>query len=115
LPLSVRIRSGAPEVRKISAGGHPLIPKRGTREALAPTALFRDVLAAGGRLDVFMAGDDAQAKASVSAFIKSLGLRPQGTGDLSMAHWLEGAGLLSVGVGRYGVGDFNFSLGVKFG
>jgi predicted dinucleotide-binding enzyme len=77
--------------------------------------LFRDVLAAGGRLDVFMAGDDAQAKASVSAFIKSLGLRPQDTGDLSMAHWLEGAGLLSVGVGRYGVGDFNFSLGVKFG
>jgi hypothetical protein len=51
----------------------------------------------------------------VSAFIKSLGLRPQDTGDLSMAHWLEGAGLLSVGVGRYGVGDFNFSLGVKFG
>jgi hypothetical protein len=49
----------------------------------------------------------------VSAFIKSLGLRPQDTGDLSMAHWLEGAGLLSVGVGRYGVGDFNFSLGVK--
>jgi predicted dinucleotide-binding enzyme len=77
--------------------------------------LFRDVLAAGGRLDVFMAGDDAQAKASVSAFIKSLGLRPQDTGDLSMAHWLEGAGLLSVGVGGYGVGDFNFSLGVKFG
>jgi len=78
-------------------------------------ALFREVLATGGRLDVFMAGDDAQANASVSAFIKSLGLRPQDTGDLSMAHWLEGAGLLSVGVGRYGVGDFNFSLGVKFG
>jgi 8-hydroxy-5-deazaflavin:NADPH oxidoreductase len=77
--------------------------------------LFRDVLAAGGPLDVFIAGDDAQAKASLSAFIKSLGLRPQDTGDLSMAHWLEGAGLLSVGVGRYGVGDFNFSLGVKFG
>ena len=76
--------------------------------------LFRDVLAAGGPLDVFMAGDDAQAKASVSAFIESLGLRPQDTGDLSMAHWLEGAGLLAVGVGR-GAGDFNFSLGVKVG
>jgi 8-hydroxy-5-deazaflavin:NADPH oxidoreductase len=76
--------------------------------------LFRDVLAAGGPLDVFMAGDDAQAKASVSAFIKSLGLRPQDTGDLSMAHWLEGAGLLSVGLSRYGVGSFNFSLGVNF-
>jgi 8-hydroxy-5-deazaflavin:NADPH oxidoreductase len=31
------------------------------------------------------------------------------------SHWLEGASLLSVGVGRYGVGDFNFSLGVNFG
>ncbi|WP_433662394.1 NADPH-dependent F420 reductase [Nocardia sp. CA-128927] len=77
--------------------------------------LFRDVLAAGGPLDVFMAGDDAQAKASLSAFIKSLGLRPRDTGDLSMAHWLEGAGLLSVGLGQHGVGDFNFSLGVNVG
>ena len=77
--------------------------------------LFRDVLAAGGPLDVFMAGDDAQAKANLSAFIKSLGLRPQDTGDLRMAHWLEGAGLLSVAVGRHGAGNFNFSLGVNFG
>jgi 8-hydroxy-5-deazaflavin:NADPH oxidoreductase len=86
-----------------------------THVVKAFNTLFRDVLAAGGPLDVFMAGDDAQAKASVSAFIKSLGLHPQDTGDLSMAHWLEGAGLLAVGLGRYGVGDFNFSLGVKFG
>jgi 8-hydroxy-5-deazaflavin:NADPH oxidoreductase len=76
--------------------------------------LFRDVLAAGGPLDVFMAGDDAQAKASLSAFITSLGLRPQDAGDLSMAHWLEGAGLLAVGVGR-SAGNFNFSLGVNVG
>jgi hypothetical protein len=73
--------------------------------------IFRDVLAAGGSLDVFMAGDDAQAKASVSAFIKSLGLRPWDAGDLTMAHWLEGAGLLSVGLAGHGAG-FNFSLGV---
>jgi hypothetical protein len=77
--------------------------------------LFRDVLAAGNPLDVFMAGDDAQAKASLSAFIESLGLRPRDTGDLSVAHWLEGVGLLSVGLGRYGLGDFNFSLGVNVG
>jgi 8-hydroxy-5-deazaflavin:NADPH oxidoreductase len=32
-----------------------------------------------------------------------------------MADWLEGAGLLSVGLGRYGAGDFNFSLGVNVG
>jgi predicted dinucleotide-binding enzyme len=77
--------------------------------------LFRDVLAAGGPLDVFIAGDDAQAKASVSAFIKSLGLRPQDTGDLSTSHWLEGAGLLSVGLANHGVGNLNFSLGVNVG
>jgi predicted dinucleotide-binding enzyme len=77
--------------------------------------LFRDTLAAGGPLDVFIAGDDAQAKASVSAFIESLGLRPFDTGDLSMAHWLEGAGLLSVGLANHGVGSLNFSLGVNLG
>lgn len=77
--------------------------------------LFRDVLAAGGPLDVFIAGDDAQAKASLSAFIRSLGMRPQDTGDLSMAHWLEGAGLLSVGLAGNGVGNLNFSLGVNLG
>ena len=77
--------------------------------------LFRDVLAAGGPLDAFIAGDDAQAKASVSAFIESLGLRPQDAGDLSMAHWLEGAGLLSVGLANHGVGNLNFSLGVSLG
>ena len=76
--------------------------------------IFRDVLAAGRPLDVFMAGDDAQANASVSAFIKTLGLRPRDAGDLTMAHWLEGAGLLSVGLAGHGAG-FNFSLGVNLG
>jgi 8-hydroxy-5-deazaflavin:NADPH oxidoreductase len=77
--------------------------------------IFRDVLAAGDPLDVFIAGDNARAKASVSAFIESLGLRPRDAGDLTMAHWLEGAGLLSMGLARNGVGNFNFSLGVKLG
>ena len=45
----------------------------------------------------------------------SLGLRPRDAGDLSMAHWLEGAGLLSMGLARNGVGNFNFSLGVNLG
>ena len=86
-----------------------------THVVKAFNTLFRDVLAAGGPLDVFMAGDDAQAKTSVSAFIKSLGLRPRDAGDLTMAHWLEGAGLLSMGLARNGVGSFNFSLGVNLG
>jgi predicted dinucleotide-binding enzyme len=87
----------------------------GARIVKAFNTIFRDVLAAGGPLDVFMAGDDAQAKAGVSAFIESLGLRPRDVGDLSMAHWLEGAGLLSVGLARNGVGSLNFSLGVNLG
>jgi hypothetical protein len=99
--------SGAQEIAKAATKSAHVVKAFNT--------LFRDVLAAGGPLDVFMAGDDAQAKASLSAFINSLGLRPQDTGDLSMAHWLEGAGLLSVGLGRQGVGDYDFSLGVNFG
>jgi 8-hydroxy-5-deazaflavin:NADPH oxidoreductase len=99
--------SGAQEIAKaVPAGAHVV---------KAFNTLFRDVLAAGGQLDVFVAGDDTQAKASVSAFIESLGLRPQDTGDLSMAHWLEGAGLLSVGLANNGVGSLNFSLGVNLG
>ena len=75
--------------------------------------LFRHVLAQGGPVDVFLAGDDAQAKASVSAFIESLGLRPRDTGDLSMAHWVEGAGVLTMGLAGHGVGNFDFSLGIN--
>jgi predicted dinucleotide-binding enzyme len=74
--------------------------------------LFRHVLAQGDPVDVFMAGDDAQAKESVSAFIESLGFRPRDTGDLSMAHWVEGAGVLTMGLARHGVGNFDFSLGI---
>jgi 8-hydroxy-5-deazaflavin:NADPH oxidoreductase len=75
--------------------------------------IFGHVLAQGRPLDVFIAGDDEQAKASLSAFIESIGLRPLDTGDLEMAHYLEGAGLLMVGLARHGVKNFNFSLGVN--
>jgi 8-hydroxy-5-deazaflavin:NADPH oxidoreductase len=75
--------------------------------------IFGNVLAQGAPLDVFIAGDDARAKATLSAFIESMGLRPLDTGDLTMAHWLEGAGLLMMGLGRYGVGSYSFSLGVN--
>jgi predicted dinucleotide-binding enzyme len=47
-------------------------------------------------LDVLFACDDARAKASVSAFIESLGLRPLDAGGLEMAHWLEGTALLMI-------------------
>ena len=61
---------------------------------------------------MFIAGDDARAKAGVSAFIESIGLRPLDAGDLAMARWLEGAGVLMMGLARDGVGNYGFSLGV---
>jgi predicted dinucleotide-binding enzyme len=74
--------------------------------------IFRGVLE-NGRPNVFLAGDDAQAKASVKAFIESLGLRPLDVGGLKMAHWLEGMGVVTVGLAGNGVGHGDFALGVN--
>ena len=73
--------------------------------------VFGVVLAQGRQLDVFIAGDDTRAKAGVVAFIESLGLRPLDVGGLNMAHWLEGTGLVMMGLARHGVGNFDFALG----
>ena len=73
--------------------------------------IFRHVLEKG-RPVVFIAGDDAQAKAGVAAFIESLGLRPLDVGRLKMAYWLEGAGVVTMGLARHGVGNWDFALGV---
>jgi len=108
-------------------GGTELITPEGTSAAqdiakAAPAsahvvkafnAVFGNALAQDRPLDVLIAGDDAPAKASVSAFIESLGLRPLDVGPLAMARWLEGTGLVMVGLGRHGVGNFNFSLGIN--
>ena len=76
--------------------------------------ILGNVLAQEGRnMDALLAGDDAQAKASVSVFIESLGLRPLDVGGLGMARWLEGASLLVMGLARNGVANFDFTLGVS--
>src|SRR5471030_1520260 len=78
---------------------------------------FSHVLAAGPAeghpLDVFIAGDDAQAKARVSAFIESLGLRPMDTGPLPMARPLEHACLLSLSLLIPSINDTNSSSGLS--
>ncbi len=74
--------------------------------------IFGHVLEKGRPLAVFIAGDNAQAKAGVEAFIESLGLRPLDVGGLAMAHWLEGAGLVVMGLARHGVRNWDFALGV---
>jgi predicted dinucleotide-binding enzyme len=73
--------------------------------------IFRQVLEKG-RPVVFVAGDSAQAKAKVAEFVTTLGLRSLDVGDLKMAHWLEGAGLVTVGLAGHGVGHWDFALGV---
>jgi predicted dinucleotide-binding enzyme len=72
---------------------------------------FGAVLAKGQPLDVLIAGDDAKAKAGVAEFIESLNLRPLDVGGLNMAHWLEGTGLVVMGLARHGVGNYDFALG----
>ncbi|MDT5102094.1 MAG: 8-hydroxy-5-deazaflavin:NADPH oxidoreductase [Mycobacterium sp.] len=101
--------SGAQEIAKAAPAGAHVVKAFNT--------LFSNVLAAGpveGRpLDVFIAGDDAQAKARVSAFIESLGLRPMDAGQLLMARALENAGLLEMGLVANSVKHTNFFLGVN--
>jgi 8-hydroxy-5-deazaflavin:NADPH oxidoreductase len=95
--------SVAREVAKIAPAGANVVKAFNT--------IFRNVLQ-NGRPDVFIAGDSAPAKADVAAFIESLGLRPRDAGGLAMAHWLEGMGLITVGLARTGVGHWDFALGV---
>ena len=52
----------------------------------------------GQPLDVFLAGDDEEAKASVSKLVEDGGLRPIDAGPLSRARELEAAGLVHMSV-----------------
>jgi predicted dinucleotide-binding enzyme len=99
--------SGAQETaRGLPAGAH--IVK-------ALNTLFGPVLAKGGRLDAFIAGDDGAAKAGVAAYLDSLGLRPLDIGALHMAQTLESLGLLMIGLAKNGAGSFDIAMHVDIG
>ncbi|RSM55388.1 NADP oxidoreductase [Amycolatopsis sp. WAC 01376] len=93
----------AQEAAKVAPAGASVVKAFNT--------VFRNVLEKG-RPNVFIAGDDARAKTGVAAFIESLGLRPLDVGGLKMAHWLEGMGVVTMGLARNGVGHWDFALGV---
>jgi predicted dinucleotide-binding enzyme len=93
----------AREVAKVAPAGANVVKAFNT--------VFGHVLKKDRTLDVFFAGDDARAKAHVSEFIESLGLRPLDVGGLNMAHWLEGTGLILMGLARHGVGQWDIALG----
>ena len=100
---------GAQEIAKAAPGDALIIKAFNTQ--------FSQVLAAGSfaghSLDVFLAGNDAQAKSRISAFVESLGLRPLDVGPLSMARTLEHVCLLSLGLMTHSVKNTHFAIGVS--
>ena len=84
----------------------------GAHVVKAFNTIFQGVLAADKPVDVFFAGDSVEAKARFAAFVESLDMRARDTGGLKMAHALEWAGILLVGLASNGAG-FEIALGVE--
>jgi predicted dinucleotide-binding enzyme len=99
--------SGAQEIAKAATAG--------ARVVKAFNTIFGHVLTKGGRLDAFIAADDAEAKARVSTLIEGLGLRPLDVGGLHMAHTLEALGLMMIGLAKNGAGSWDIALNVDIG
>ena len=76
----------------------------GVHVVKAFNTIFGGVLADDKPLDAFFAGDSAEAKARVAAFLESLDMRARDAGGLAMAHALEWAGILLVGLANNGAG-----------
>lgn len=74
--------------------------------------IYGGAISGGAPVAAFLAGDDVDAKARVTEFLESLGMRPLDAGGLEMAHALEWAGLLLVGVSRNGAG-FDIALDAR--
>ncbi|OIQ77876.1 prephenate dehydrogenase [mine drainage metagenome] len=99
--------SGAQEIAKRAPAGAHVVKAFNT--------IFGHVLAKGGCLDAFIAADDVEAKARVSTFLESLGLRPFDVGGLHMAQTLEALGLMMIGLAKNGVGTWDFAMNVDIG
>jgi 8-hydroxy-5-deazaflavin:NADPH oxidoreductase len=95
--------SGAEELAAKAAPGTKLVKAFNT--TFAGTLVSGEV--AGQPLDVFIAGDDDQAKAMVAELAESGGLRPIDAGPLKRAHELEHLGFLHMKI--------QDSLGTGFG
>lgn len=67
---------------------------------------LREGQVSGQPLDVFIAGDDATARATLARLVRAAGMRPIDVGDLSRARALEWLGLLHV--------TMQFSRGTNF-
>jgi 8-hydroxy-5-deazaflavin:NADPH oxidoreductase len=84
--------SSAEDLAKAIANGAKVVKAFNT--TYAGTLLAGEV--AGQPLDVFIAGDDADAKAKVAQIVTDGGMRPVDTGPLSRARQIEGMQLLHI-------------------
>ena len=84
--------SSAEDLAKAAAPGAKVVKAFNT--TYAGTLLAGRV--AGQPLDVFLAGDDADAKAKVAQLVKDGGMRPVDTGNLSRARQIEAMQLLHI-------------------
>ena len=84
--------SSAEDVAKAIASGAKVVKAFNT--TYAGTLLAGQV--AGQPLDIFIAGDDADAKSKVAELIKDGGMRPIDTGPLSRARQIEGMQFLHI-------------------
>jgi predicted dinucleotide-binding enzyme len=88
------------------------VAPEGAHVVKAFNSIFSGVLADEKPLDVFFAGDGAEAKARVAAFLESLDMRPLDAGGLEMTYVLEWTGILLMGLARNGAG-FDIALGAE--
>jgi NADPH-dependent F420 reductase len=95
--------SAAEEIAQAAPAGAKVVKAFNT--TFAGTLVAGQV--AGQPLDVFIAGDDAEAKATVARLVESGGLRPIDAGPLRRARQLEALHLLHIAV--------QFTLGTNFG
>lgn len=84
--------SSAEEVAKAAGSKTKVVKAFNTTYA----STLREGQVAGQPLDVFIAGDDQEAKDTVAQFLKDAGLRPVDAGPLSRARQIEGLGLLHI-------------------
>src|SRR5512134_2318054 len=99
--------SSAEDLAKAIASGAKVVKAFNT--TYAGTLLAGEV--AGQPLDVFIAGDDADAKNKVAGLIKDGGMRPVDTGPLSRARQIEGMQFLHI-VAQGGLGT-NWASTIK--
>lgn len=99
--------SSAEDVAKAIASGAKVVKAFNT--TYAGTLLAGEV--AGQLLDVFIAGDDVEAKGKVAELVKDGGMRPVDVGPLSRARQIEGMQFLHI-VAQGGLGT-NWASAIK--